>query len=234
MAGGMSLLEVRDLTLLRGGRTVVDSVSFVLGRGDVVAVMGKSGTGKSTLLRGIAGLHPIGGGEVHIDGLSFDAHTRWRAAARRDFYRRLGCVFQFHHLFAHLTALQNVALAPVHALGQPRVAAERTARVWLERLGVDHRADAYAHELSGGEAQRVAIARTLAVDPVVVLMDEPTAALDAERRGELAATFRDLATAGRALLVATHDLDFAQRLAGRTIVLDQGRIVSAAGVGEVF
>ena len=117
-------------------------------------------------------------------------------------------VFQFHHLFAHLTALHNVWLAPVHVLRQPRADAERRAHELLEMLGVGDRAAALPHELSGGEAQRVAIARALAVDPPVLLMDEPTASLDPARRGELAATLRQLAAQGRTVVVATHDERF--------------------------
>jgi ABC-type polar amino acid transport system ATPase subunit len=133
-------------------------------------------------------------------------------------------VFQFHHLFAHMTALHNVWLAPVHVLGRPRDEAEREARALLEAMGVGHRADAMPHELSGGEAQRVAIARALAVEPPVLLMDEPTASLDPARRGELASTLRRLAAQGRTIVMATHDGGFAQACANRVVVMDDGRV----------
>jgi len=133
-------------------------------------------------------------------------------------------VFQFHHLFEHLTALHNVWLAPVHVQSQPRPEAEGRARELLERLGVGHRADAYPRELSGGEAQRVAIARALAVGPPLLLMDEPTASLDPARRGDLAAILRRLADEGRTLVVATHDIEFARACAGRVLTMEEGRL----------
>jgi ABC-type polar amino acid transport system ATPase subunit len=133
-------------------------------------------------------------------------------------------VFQFHHLFAHMTALHNVWLAPVHVLGLPRADAERRAHELLQVLGVGDKAESMPHELSGGEAQRVAIARALAVQPPVLLMDEPTASLDPARRGELAATLRDIASHGRSVIVATHDGEFARACAQRVVILDGGRI----------
>ena len=133
-------------------------------------------------------------------------------------------VFQFHHLFEHLTALQNVSLAPVHVLGQSQHTAERKARGLLEGLGVGGRADALPRELSGGEAQRVAIARALAVGPPVLLMDEPTASLDPARRGDLAATLRGLAGEGRTLVVASHDQDFARACASRVLTMQDGEL----------
>jgi ABC-type polar amino acid transport system ATPase subunit len=190
----MSAIDVAGLQVRRGGRAVVQDASFGAERGDIVALMGASGSGKTTVLRAIAGLDPIAGGTITIGDVHIDASRSLRADARRLLHRRVGMVFQFHHLFAHLTALHNVWLAPVHVLHQPRQQAEARARELLDQLGVGHRGDALPHELSGGEAQRVAIARALAVGPPVLLMDEPTASLDPERRGELAATLRQLAT----------------------------------------
>ncbi|MNC86214.1 Glutamine transport ATP-binding protein GlnQ [compost metagenome] len=143
-------------------------------------------------------------------------------------------VFQFHHLFAHLTALENVWLAPVHVQRQPRHEAEAHARTLLEKLGVAHRAGALPHELSGGEAQRVAIARALAVNPGLLLMDEPTASLDPGRRGELAATLRSLSEDGTTLLIATHDADFARACAQRVLLLDDGRLTSDGPPAEIL
>jgi polar amino acid transport system ATP-binding protein len=133
-------------------------------------------------------------------------------------------VFQFHHLFAHMTAVHNVWLAPVHVQGVARQAAEARARELLAMLGVAEVASALPHELSGGEAQRVAIARALAVNPPLLMMDEPTASLDAGRRGELAATLRQLAAQDRALVVATHDEDFARSCAHRVVRLENGQL----------
>jgi ABC-type polar amino acid transport system ATPase subunit len=143
----------------------------------------------------------------------------------RDLRRRVGMVFQLHHLFTHLTALDNVTLAMVHALHIPRADAERRARALLDSLGVAGRAGALPAELSGGEAQRVAIARALATDPPLLLMDEPTSSLDPARRGEVGATLRALTSARRALLVATHDDDFALEFATRVAILADGVVV---------
>lgn len=229
----MSLLVAKDLTLYRGDRTIVSGLSLSVERGETVALMGSSGAGKSTVLRAIAGLDPIRSGTVEIDGFALTSGAIPHGRALRELHRRVGIVFQFHHLFAHKSALENVWLAPVHALGHSRPEAERRAREMLVHLGVGQRADAYPHELSGGEAQRVAIARSLAMEPPLLLMDEPTASLDPDRRGDLAQTLRRLADQGRTLMVATHDLDFARAATDRVIVLDAGRVVRDTRMPEV-
>ena len=204
MAAGVTVLDVRSLEVQRGDRAVLRGLSFTAARGECVALTGASGSGKSTVLRAIAGLDPFSG-EIVVAG-------------------RVGIVFQFHHLFAHMTALQNVWLAPVHVYGVARASAEARARALLEKVGVGHRASALPHQLSGGEAQRVAIARALAVNPPVLLMDEPTASLDPARRGELAATLRQLSADGTTLVIATHDEDFSRQCAARVLVLEDGKI----------
>jgi ABC-type polar amino acid transport system ATPase subunit len=152
----------------------------------------------------------------------------------RPLRRKVGMVFQAHALFEHLTALDNVTLAPVHALGWPRARARETALRLLDALGVASCAGSYPRQLSGGEAQRVAIARALAPDPMLLLMDEPTSALDPARRGALGETLRALAAQGRGLLVATHDLDFARAHADRVVVLSQGLLVEQGAPAEVL
>jgi ABC-type polar amino acid transport system ATPase subunit len=224
VAAGVTILTVAGLELRRENRTLVQDLSFTLSRGERVALMGASGTGKTTILRTIAGLEPFSKGAITLD----------RHHSRRDRQRHVGMVFQFHHLFANLTALDNVWMAPVHVLRQPRDAAERQARELLEKLGVAHRAAAMPHELSGGEAQRVAIARALAMNPPVLLMDEPTASLDPARRGELAATVRRLSEDGTTLLVATHDAEFARGCAQRVLLLEQGRLTRHGPPAEVL
>jgi ABC-type polar amino acid transport system ATPase subunit len=224
MAPGMSVLAVRDLEVRRGARPVVRGVSLDVARGEIVAVMGASGAGKTSVLRAVAGLDPIAAGSVAIDGLQLSAGPLPRGEALRELHRRVGMVFQFHHLFEHLTALHNVWLALVHVQRQSQRDAERKARELLDHLGVGARADAVPRELSGGEAQRVAIARALAVGPPLLLMDEPTASLDPARRGELAATLRQLASEGRTLVIATHDEDFAGSCAHRVLIMDEGRV----------
>ena len=225
MASGVSVLEVINLQVHRGTRLVVREVSFAAERGELLALMGASGSGKTTVLRAVAGLDPISGGAITIDGVTLAAGTRPRGALLRELHRRVGMVFQFHHLFAHMTALDNVTLAPLHVLQQPRPEAQSRARALLASLGVAHRAEAMPHELSGGEAQRVAIARALAMEPPLLLMDEPTASLDPARRDDLAATLTQLAAEGRTIVVASHDEDFVNSCAGRTLVMNEGRLL---------
>jgi ABC-type polar amino acid transport system ATPase subunit len=220
----MNVLAIRDLEVRRGARPVVRGVSLDVTRGEILAVMGASGAGKTSVLRAVAGLDPIAAGSVAIDGLQLSAGPLPRGEALRELHRRVGMVFQFHHLFEHLTALHNVWLALVHVQRQPQPEAERKARELLDHLGVGARADAVPRELSGGEAQRVAIARALAVGPPLLLMDEPTASLDPARRGELAATLRQLASEGRTLIVATHDEEFARACAHRVLIMNEGRV----------
>jgi ABC-type polar amino acid transport system ATPase subunit len=227
----MSALAVRDLRVERGGRAVVQRVSFEARRGELLALRGASGSGKTSVLRAIAGLEPIAAGIVELGDLRLTAGPLPRGAALRALHARVGMVFQFHNLFAHLTALHNVWLAPVHVRGDDAEAAERTARRLLEELGVGARAGARPHELSGGEAQRVAIARALAMDPPVLLLDEPTASLDPERRADLARTVRNLVSGGRTVVAATHDEEFVRGCADRVLLLEAGAIV-LPGPGE--
>jgi len=201
----MTVLDVRGMDVCRGGRTIVANATFNAAHGEIVALMGASGAGKTTILRAIAGLDPIESGTVSIP-------------------RPVGMVFQFHHLFANMSAHRNVWLASVHVLKRPRPEAELRAQELLVSLGVGDRASAMPHELSGGEAQRVAIARALAIDPHILLMDEPTASLDAARRGDLAATLRQLATEGRTIVIATHDAEFARSCAHRELTVQGGRV----------
>lgn len=224
MASDMSLLVVRDLQVRRGVRHVVRGVSVDVACGEILAVMGASGAGKTSVLRAVAGLDPITAGTVAIDGLQLSAGALPRGETLRQLHRRVGMVFQFHHLFEHLTALHNVWLALVHVQRQSQAEAEQKARELLDHLGVGDRADATPRELSGGEAQRVAIARALAVGPPLLLMDEPTASLDPARRGDLAATLRQLASEGRTLVVATHDEEFARSCAHRVLIMEEGRV----------
>jgi len=201
----MSVLDVRAMEVRRGARVIVADATFAAAPGEIVALMGASGAGKTTILRAVAGLEPIESGTVTIP-------------------RPVGMVFQFHHLFANMSAHRNVWLAPVHVLKQPRAEAEQRAHELLASLGVGDRALAMPHELSGGEAQRVAIARALAIDPHILLMDEPTASLDAARRADLAATLRQLATQGRTIIIATHDAEFARACAHRELTVEGGRV----------
>ena len=198
-------LIVRDLHLTRGNRAILKGVNLDARAGEMVALMGRSGSGKTTILRVIAGLDTPDSGQVTAG--------------------KVGMVFQFHHLFEHLSALDNVTLAPRHVSGVATAEAQRRARGLLDQLGVGHRAGALPRELSGGEAQRVAIARALAVDPPLLLLDEPTASLDPARKNDLGDVLRALAASGRALVMASHDDDFVRQHATCVVVLADGIVV---------
>jgi ABC-type polar amino acid transport system ATPase subunit len=217
------IVRLENVHLRRGQRPVLNGVTTGIARGEVVALMGPSGSGKTTILRAIAGLEAFDQGAIDVDGVAV-ASGKASPSAIRLLRRKVGMVFQFHCLFEHLPAVKNVWLAPVHAHGVRQADAERHALELLRSLGVDHRAHAWPRELSGGEAQRVAIARALAVDPPVLLMDEPTASLDPIRRAELTAIVRQLAGRNRTILMATHDEEFARATATRIIWLSDGRI----------
>jgi polar amino acid transport system ATP-binding protein len=219
------MLEARGVRLRRGDREVLRGVDLHVARGELVALMGLSGGGKTTLLRIAAGLEPFDAGEMLVGGVRLTPGRLPSFGALRPLRRKVGMVFQFHYLFEHLSALHNVRLAPVHAYHVPREEAERKAMALLEQLGVAGRARALPRELSGGEAQRVAIARALAVDPPLLLMDEPTASLDPARRDELGGTLRALTTSGRTLLMATHDDDLVRDFADRVAVMADGEVV---------
>ena len=218
------VLQLRDVRLRRGNRQVLTGVTFDIGRGELVAIMGPSGSGKTTILRTIAGLDPFQAGRVSVGDVALEGGVDVSAATLGRLRRKVGMVFQFHCLFEHLPALQNVWLAPVHAYGVRLEEATRRARELLAAFGVEHRANALPRELSGGEAQRVAIARALAVDPQVLLMDEPTSALDPARRAELGDLLKDLIRQGRTLVVATHDEEFARGCATRVMRVSDGAV----------
>jgi polar amino acid transport system ATP-binding protein len=219
-----TVLEVADLHLRRGARPILTGVSLTVARGELVAIMGPSGSGKTTILRTIAGLEPFSAGLITVDGVALNGGAGIPSSTLRDLRRKVGMVFQFHCLFEHLTAIDNVCLAPVHAHGVSRQDAERRGRELLAAFGVEHRALALPRQLSGGEAQRVAIARALAVDPPVLMMDEPTASLDPARRTELGALLVGLLRQNRTLIIATHDEDFAREFATRVVRLQNGVI----------
>lgn len=224
-------LSVRGLGLSRGPTPVLRGVDLTVSGGQLVALMGVSGCGKTTILRAAAGLEAFDAGAIDLGGVSLTPGAVPAGAALRALRSRVGMVFQYHGLFEHLTALENVTLAPVHVAKMRREAAEARADELFGTLGVKHLAKALPRELSGGEAQRVAIARALAMDPPLLLMDEPTASLDPARRSELGRSLVRLVGDGRALVVATHDVDFALDFATRVVIL-AGGVVVEEGVPE--
>ena len=215
-------LEVRAVQLRRGTRAILENATFDVAPGEVVAIMGASGSGKTTLLRAIAGLERVDQGSIAVGDVVLTSEVTPATARRlRDW---IGMVFQFHCLFEHLTVIDNICLAPVHVHGMPVAEAATRATDLLRRLGVEHRSAALPRELSGGEAQRVAIARALAVDPPLLLMDEPTASLDQDRRLDLANVVSGLVGRDRTLLIATHDEEFARAVATRILRVTDGAV----------
>lgn len=232
MSGG---LNVTGLRVVRGTREILRGVDLQVAPGEICALMGASGAGKSTVLRSIAALQAFDGGTIDAGGFTLHPGPVPRQGRLKELRSRVGMVFQAHSLFEHLSALDNVTLAPVHALGWTRDRAKEVAMRLLEELGVAHRATAYPRELSGGEAQRVAIARALAPDPMLLLMDEPTSALDPARRGALGETLQELARkGGRGLLISTHDVDFARGCCGRVLILADGQVVEEGPARDVL
>ena len=219
-----AFLQIESVRLVRGQRQILDGVSFGIGRGELVVINGPSGSGKTTILRAIAALEVFQDGQIVVDDVILRSGAPAEAATLRALRRKVGMVFQFHHLFEHLSALDNVCLAPVHVLGVARPQAERRAHQLFAAFGVEHRAEAMPRHLSGGEAQRVAIARALAVDPPVLLMDEPMASLDPARRTELGALLKRLTAAGRILIVTSHDEVFASQFATRIVSIEGGKV----------
>jgi ABC-type polar amino acid transport system ATPase subunit len=230
---GEAVLATRGLRLSRGVREILKGVDLGVARGEVLALMGLSGSGKTTILRTVAGLERFNGGEFQVDTMTVAAGTPLRRV-RAMLHQRVGMVFQFHYLFEHLSALENVCLAPVRVQRRGRADVAMRARQLLDQLAVGHRANAFPRELSGGEAQRVAIARALAVDPPVLLLDEPTASLDPARRNELGESLRQLAGEGRTLVMTSHDDEFVREFATRVIVLADGLIVEEGDPNAVL
>jgi len=213
-----SLLVIDALCVRYDARDILRSLSLEVARGEMVALMGPSGVGKTTALRAVAALQRFDAGAIRIDGFALTPGPVPPETRLVPLRRRVGFVFQSHALFEHLTALDNITLALRHVLGKTRTEADTIAATLLASLDVGARAGARPSQLSGGEAQRVAIARALAPDPALLLMDEPTAALDPARRSALATTLRGLCEQGRSLLVATHDAEFAAH-ANRVVTL---------------
>ena len=232
----MTVVEARGIATRRGDVDVLRGVDLSVARGEVVAIVGPSGGGKTTLLRALNYLTPFDAGEVVIAGHRLHPGLRERgdAAQLRAVRTRVGMVFQSFHLFPHLSALANVTAAPQYVLGIGAAEAEARARGLLGRVGLADRVDAMPHALSGGQQQRVAIARALAMEPVVLLLDEPTSALDPRLTGEVLSVIADLAAGGQTMVLVTHEIDFARRVAHRVVVMAAGRIVESGAPGDVL
>ena len=234
------VVEARDVWKRYGANQVLRGVSLGVHRGDVTAILGPSGSGKSTLLRCLALLEPIDRGEVHLGGSRVgvrESRGRLVALPERALARQrtdIGMVFQRFNLFPHLTALGNVMIGLTEVRGRSRLEARETASTMLERVGLGHRASFYPSELSGGQQQRVAIARALVMNPKVMLFDEPTSALDPELVSEVLSVIGALAREGMTMIIVTHEIGFAREVAGRVVMMDEGRIIEDGTPDEFF
>jgi len=226
----MSFIEIREISKSYGELPVLNRLAMAVEEHQVVSLIGPSGSGKSTLLRCINGLEPIDAGEIRVHGDRITGPGVDVNSLRRD----IGIVFQGYNLFPHMTVLQNVTLAPIQVLKQSREEAEDRAMALLKRFSLAHKAKEYPDRMSGGQQQRVAIVRALAMDPMVLLLDEITSALDPELVSEVLNIVRDLANEGMTMLLATHEMGFAKAASDRVVFMDGGAIVEQGSPAQVF
>src|SRR5262245_4256729 len=219
-----SIIALDHVSKAYGTAPVLRDCSLTVRRGEVVVICGPSGSGKSTLIKCINGLEPYQSGSVRFDGTEVGAKTTNLPNLRS----RIGMVFQHFELYPHMSAIDNIMLAQVHALGRARADAKARAEALLARVGLSDKADARPANLSGGQQQRVAIARALALDPEAMLFDEPTSALDPEMISDVLDVMIDLADEGMTMAVVTHEMGFARRVANRVIFMDRGEILEDA------
>jgi polar amino acid transport system ATP-binding protein len=224
------IIRLADVHKRFGSVEVLKGVSFDVAKGEVVCIIGPSGSGKSTLLRCINALIPIERGSILVEGQEVHDAKVDKLALRR----KVGMVFQQYNLFPHKTALQNVMMAPIHVLKQDKGEVEARARRLVKKVRLDGKEDAYPGELSGGQQQRVAIARSLAMNPDIMLFDEVTAALDPETVKEVLVTIRELAEEGMTCLLVTHEMGFAREIADHIYFTDRGVIVEHGPPKEFF
>jgi ABC-type polar amino acid transport system ATPase subunit len=230
------LIAAERLGKVFGSHRVLKDIDLAITEGEVVCVIGPSGSGKTTLLRCMALLEEPAEGRVVMDGKTISARgadRSVRSAARR-LRAEIGMVFQQFNLWPHMTALENVAEAPMRVRKLPRGEAMAQAATLLEKVGMAARRDAYPNRLSGGQQQRVAIARALAMSPRVLLFDEPTSALDPELRHEVLQVMRGLASEGMTMMVVTHEMGFAKRVANRVVFMDEGELVEQGPPAAFF
>jgi glutamate/aspartate transport system ATP-binding protein len=224
------VIEFKHVSKWYGAFQVLADCTTAIQKGEVVVVCGPSGSGKSTLIKTANALEPFQEGEIWVDGVSVGA----KGADLPKLRSRIGMVFQHFELFPHLSVMKNLTLAQVKVLGRKEDEAAARARALLERVGLAAHSGKYPGQLSGGQQQRVAIARALAMDPVAMLFDEPTSALDPEMVNEVLDVMVDLAGEGMTMMVVTHEMGFARKVADRVIFMDAGRIVEDCTKDEFF
>lgn len=234
------MIKIRNLHKSFGDHRLFKGIDLDVAPGEVVALIGPSGSGKSTFLRCINGLEPFEQGEIDVDGIALHSINRARPSredieAIRQVRLRVGMVFQQFNLFPHMTVLENIIEAPVQVLGLDRDRAELDALAFLGRINLEKKAHSRPGTLSGGEQQRAAIARALAMRPKAMLFDEPTASLDPETVGEVLSVIRDLVREeGMTSLISTHEMGFAREAADRVVVFDNGDIIETGPPEQIF
>jgi len=226
----MPIVEVKEVRKSFGQVEVLKGVSFGIEKGEVVAIIGRSGSGKSTMLRCLNGIETVSAGHIDIAGHPLDASGQHVLDLRRD----VGMVFQSYNLFPHLTVEENIRLAPRIVRKLPEAQIDTIVERVLSQVGLLEKRDAYPEQLSGGQQQRVAIARSLAMEPQVMLFDEVTSALDPELTREVLRVMEQLAASGMTMVLVTHEMEFARRMAHRTIFMHQGKVHEAGPSAEVF
>ncbi|XLZ69113.1 amino acid ABC transporter ATP-binding protein [Massilia sp. SR12] len=224
------MIAIKDLSKWYGDFQVLAECSTEVAKGDVMVICGPSGSGKSTLIKTVNGLEPFQKGEIVVDGTSVGAKGTNLSALRA----RIGMVFQNFELFPHLSVRENLTLGQVKVLGRSQEEANDKGLKYLDRVGLLAHQDKYPNQLSGGQQQRVAIARALAMDPIAMLFDEPTSALDPEMINEVLDVMVGLAQEGMTMMVVTHEMGFARKVANRVVFMDQGRILEDCGKDEFF
>ncbi len=223
------MLKVENVKKAFGDVTVLDGVNLTVNQGEVVSILGSSGSGKSTLIRCINGLEKLNGGKITVD--EFDvSRPRDLTEARK----RSATVFQLFNLYPHMTALQNVTLAPIEVLKRPKAEAEAEGRALLTSVGLGDRADAYPSQLSGGQRQRVGICRALAMKPRYLLLDEVTSALDPEMTAEVLDILAKLAESGTTMVFVTHEIEFARQISDRIVFLEKGKLLVDLPTDDFF
>ena len=224
------VLDYRDVRKTFGTFVALHGVSMTVRKQEVVCLIGPSGSGTSTLLRCTNGLEMLDGGEIRLDGIPLPKTE----TGMRDVRRRMGMVFQNFELFPHRSVIANVMIGPITVLRLPQRQARERAEALLEKVGLAEKADSFPANLSGGQQQRVAIARALAMQPEVMLFDEPTSALDPETVGEVLTVMQRLAEEGMTMIVVTHEMSFARRVADRVVVFERGAIVEEGPPAQIF